>query len=175
MSTKQEDRHEITRVTRFIPKPFEEVIARLRSSIKKTNSAAPSIFNHLDSKEVFEDYINSLIGPHGFMEFVAFQHGAWMSLYGVHVGTQSTRIIFGNPQIAITMLKRDVTAGLFVPVETLLVEREDGKGTDVVQIKPSSLIAGVSGSSPELREAAEKLDEKVEKLWEFVAGGQSLH
>ena len=64
----------------------------------------------------------------------------------------------------------DVAAGVFVlSVEALLVERLDGKGTDVVQIKPSTLIAGADGSSEDLREAARVLDEKLEKLWAFVA------
>ena len=63
----------------------------------------------------------------------------------------------------------DVKAGLFVPVEALIIERTDGKGTDVVQIKPSTLIAGADDSSAELREAAQKLDAKLEALWEYVA------
>jgi uncharacterized protein (DUF302 family) len=92
-----------------------------------------------------------------------------MHLYGVHEGKRSTRIVFGNPQIAITMLRHDVAAGLFVPVEALIVEREDGRGTDVVQIKPSTLVAGREGSSQELRDAARALDEKLEGLWTWVA------
>lgn len=58
-----------------------------------------------------------------------------MQLYGVNGGRRVTRIIFGNPQIAITMLRHDVAAGLFVPVEVLIIEREGGEGTDVVQCK----------------------------------------
>jgi hypothetical protein len=67
-------------------------------------------------------------------------------------------------------LRHDVAAGLFVPVEALLVERLDGRGTDVVQIKPSTLIAGREEASGELREAARVLDGKLEELWAFVAG-----
>lgn len=91
-----------------------------------------------------------------------------MKLYGVH-GKQVTRIVFGNPQIAITMLRHDVNAGLFVPVEALIVERLDGRGTNVLQIKPSTLIAGAEGSSQELAAAAKVLDEKLEELWAYVA------
>jgi len=90
-----------------------------------------------------------------------------MHLYGVHGGKQATRIVFGNPQIAITMLRHDVTAGLFVPVEALLVERDGG--TEIVQIKPSTLIAGADGSSEELEAAAKVLDGKLEELWAYVA------
>lgn len=44
-------------------------------------------------------------------------------------------------------------------------EGADGYGT----VKPSTLIAGAEGSSGELKAAAEILDDKLEKLWEFVA------
>ena len=67
------------------------------------------------------------------------------------------------------MLKNDTAAGLFVPVEAILIEREDGKGPDVIQIKPSTLIAGVEGSSAEVKEATEVLDTKLEALWKWVA------
>jgi len=170
MATTHSETHTITRTTRFIPKPFDAVLSKLHSSIRQpTPSPALSILNHLDSKESFEAATNKALGPHGFMQFEQWNHGSWMHLYGVHGGKQATRIVFGNPQIAITMLEHDVRAGLFVPVEALLVERSDGRGTDVVQIKPSTLIAGMEGSSRELREAAETLDGKLEELWAFVA------
>lgn len=125
----------------------------------------------LKSKESYEEATNSQLGPHDFMEFLQIKHGSWMGLYGVHVDKQATRVIFGNPKVAITMLVHDVRAGLFVPVEALVLEREDGNGTDVVMIKPSSLIAGgVDGEQGQkLKHAAEKLDEKVDKLWDWVA------
>ncbi|KAK3646847.1 hypothetical protein LTR56_008335 [Elasticomyces elasticus] len=171
MATIKEDTYSITRITRTIPKPHSEVLAKLQSSIKQDVSGL-SILNSLDSKESFEKATNALLGPHGFMQFMQFQqfeHGSWMHLYGVHKGGQATRIIFGNPQIAITMLRHDVTAGLFVPVEAYIIERPDGKGTDVVQIKPSTLIAGAEGSHEALKQAAEILDAKLDQLWQFVA------
>jgi exonuclease V len=107
------------------------------------------------------------------MRFYEIRHGAWMGLYGVHVGKKASRVVFGNPMIAITMLRHDVRAGLYVPVEALVVEREEGL-TEVVQDLPSSLIGGGEDNVP-LREAAEELDRTLEKLWEWVAeeGGRS--
>jgi uncharacterized protein (DUF302 family) len=170
MATTHSETHTITRTTRFIPKPFPEVLSKLQSSIlQPTPNPGMSILNNLSSKESFEAATNAALGPHGFMQFAEWKHGSWMHLYGVHKGKQSTRIVFGNPQIAITMLRHDVMAGLFVPVEALIVEREDGRGTDVVQIKPSSLVAGREGASEELRDAARALDEKLERLWAWVA------
>ncbi|KAK4960429.1 hypothetical protein LTR10_003325 [Elasticomyces elasticus] len=168
MANIKEDTYSITRITRTIPKPHSEVLAKLQSSIKQ-DAEGLSILSSLDSKESFEKATNALLGPHGFMQFQQFEHGSWMHLYGVHKGQQATRIIFGNPQIAVTMLRHDVTAGLFVPVEAYIIERADGKGTDVVQVKPSTLIAGAEGSHEALKQAAEILDAKLDQLWQFVA------
>lgn len=132
MTTRTEIPYSVTRITRTIPKPFPEVLSRLHSSIKQPTGTGLGILNNLESKETFEKVTNAGLGPHGFMQFQQFDHGSWMQLYGVNGGRRVTRIIFGNPQIAITMLKHDVSAGLFVPVEVLIVEREDG-ATDVVQ------------------------------------------
>src|ERR1700761_5500104 len=137
MATRHEDNYTITRVTRYIHKPFSEVLARLESSIKQSDHGRANILEAVDSKQQFEDATNQQLGPHGFMQFFQLNHGSWMGLYGVQQGKQAIRVIFGNPQIAITMLKHDVNAGLFVPVEALLVESEDGKSTVVVQVKPS--------------------------------------
>ena len=172
MATTQEETFKVVRITRHIPKPYTEVMKKLESSIKVSDSPF-SILEPpaLKSKDVFEEHTNARLGPHGFMQFLQMKHGSWMGLYGVHTGRQATRVVFGNPQIAITMLEHDVRAGLYVPVEALVLEKEDGQGTDVIMIKPSSLIAGglESERDRKLREAAEKLDEKVNKLWQWVA------
>ncbi len=68
------------------------------------------------------------------------------------------------------MLSHDLTAGIFVPVEVLVMERsaEDGGGTDVVWELPSALITGVSKNEA-LLEAARALDEKLEDLVRAVS------
>lgn len=139
MATRTETTYQVTRITRTIPKSFSQVLERLHSSIKqKPSGNGLSILDALQSKDTFERATNAMLGPHDFMQFQQFDHGSWMSLYGVNGGRNVARIIFGNPQIAITMLKHDVSAGLFVPVEVLIIEREDGKGTDVVQGETTS-------------------------------------
>ena len=72
------------------------------------------------------------------------------------------RWIFGNPLIAITMLRHDYTAGLFVPVDLLLAEGDGGVGCNITYVLPSSLIA-VEQNAP-LLAAAQALDAKVEAL-----------
>jgi uncharacterized protein (DUF302 family) len=79
------------------------------------------------------------------------------------------RLIFGNPLIAITMMRDDVTAGLFAPVEALLIEHEGAKGCAVVYVLPSTLIAS---SNPVLLPAARDLDDKVDDLIRDATGAQ---
>jgi len=88
-------------------------------------------------------------------------------LFGAGDGRRSKRIILGNPLIAITMLQHDMGAGLYVPVEILLLEDLNGKGTSVVYQLPSGLIAEGRGDE-KLMSAAEKLDGKLEKLVENI-------
>ena len=38
------------------------------------------------------------------------------------------------------MIRHDITAGVFVPVEVLVTEKESGTGTTITYVRPSSLI-----------------------------------
>jgi hypothetical protein len=49
------------------------------------------------------------------MLFNLFGHGAWIQKAGIE--RKVLRVIFGNPLTAITMLRHDVTAGLFATVK----------------------------------------------------------
>ncbi|KAK3693918.1 hypothetical protein B0T22DRAFT_476718 [Podospora appendiculata] len=173
MATRQEETYPITRVTLTIPKPYDSVLARLQSSIKAFDGEGLSILHHASSLASFEAAVESMLGPHQFMQFGAIDHGRWTGLYGVRPGRRSVRLVFGNPEIAITMIRHDYQSGLWVPVEALLVEREDGCGTDVVYVKPSTYIVRDAATVP-LREAAEALDAKLEKLWAFVSEDEYL-
>jgi uncharacterized protein (DUF302 family) len=71
------------------------------------------------------------------------------------------RVILGNPLIAITMWRHDVSAGLFAPVELLLMDEGEGRSS-LTYVKPSSLM--VVEHNLELLSAAEKLDAKLAEL-----------
>jgi len=75
--------------------------------------------------------------------------------------------VIGNPLIAITMLRHDVTAGLFAPVELLVTD--SGTGSSLTYVKPSSLM--VVEPNPELLGAATELDAKQAALATKVTGG----
>lgn len=63
------------------------------------------------------------------------------------------------------MLQHDLTAGLHVPPKLLVQELDAGKGTSIIYDLPSSVILVGSGAGkPELKKAAEALDEKFERM-----------
>jgi uncharacterized protein (DUF302 family) len=95
------------------------------------------------------------VGESGFMLFAEYDHGAWLARFGIR--RQVLRWILGNPLIAITMLRHDVTAGLFAPVEILLTDRLPEEGSTVTYLRPSTLM----GNNPAVLEAARKLDAKL--------------
>jgi hypothetical protein len=78
------------------------------------------------------------------------------------INRRTKRWILGNPLIAITMIRHDITAGLFAPVEVLVTEKESGPGTTITYVRPSSLM--VIEENPPLRQAAKALDEKFDAL-----------
>ena len=102
------------------------------------------------------------------MIFEEFNHDVRIPLFGVGYGLKSKRVILGNPLIATTVLKHDLTAGLAVPVELRLLENENKIFTRVVYQLPSGLIAGVNKDT-ELLSAANRLDEKLEALVKYIA------
>jgi uncharacterized protein (DUF302 family) len=100
------------------------------------------------------------------MLFGLFDHGAWIGKAGIE--RKVLRVILGNPLIAVTMLRHDVTAGLFAPVEVLLLDEDDDRSS-LTYVKPSSLM--VVEPNPELLSAAQRLDAKLAALAEKVTGG----
>jgi len=173
MATFKSEKYSGTRITIQSPNAFNEVINKLYSSIGGPNQvdewkkAAKTKTSYSEvSRKQFEDQINAVVGPHGFMIFQEFNHGAWVPLFGVGGGLKSKRVILGNPLIAITMLKFDDTAGLAVPVEILVREVEKDGRAEVVYNLPSGLIAGLNRDEG-LVAAAEVLDRKLEALVKF--------
>jgi uncharacterized protein (DUF302 family) len=163
MSKQVGARHEVLeftgkRIRYFSARSFDEVLARLRSRMGKINMA--DVFDPSGSKEDFEREVQKHTGESGFMLFVEMNHGAWIKNFGIQ--RRLVRWIFGNPLVAITMLRHDYTAGLFVPPDLLLAESDDGTGCNVTYVLPSSLIAIEANAA--LSSACLDLDAKVEAL-----------
>jgi uncharacterized protein (DUF302 family) len=150
------------------PRSFDDVLTRLRqligtAAVEQVSAAMQQLGG--PSQENFETVVRSQLGPSEFMLFHEINHSQWLPLYGV---TQRVlRLIFGNPVIAFTMMRDDLTAGLFAPVEVLLVEHDNGQGCTVVYNLPS---AQVAAEDPSLLPAARELDNKLNALISDATG-----
>ena len=141
---------------------FEVVLDRLRESMGQTSipeivELAQKSISEADYRRVIEE---RFVGKSGFMLFHEIDHGGWLSKFGIR--RRMVRWIFGNPLLAITMIRHDLTAGLFAPVEILVTEAEDGLGTTITWVRPSSLM--VIDTNPPLMQAAAELDKKLDEL-----------
>ncbi|MCV7424695.1 DUF302 domain-containing protein [Mycobacterium yunnanensis] len=147
---------------RTVPELYDALLADVGTHPVPINDIAAQ---HADWAS-YEHAVEQYVGPHGFMLFATFDHGAWIGKAGID--RRVLRVIVGNPLIAITMLRHDITAGLFAPVELLLTE-EDGDRSALTYVRPSSLM--VVEPNPPLLEAALALDEKLAAMAESVTAG----
>ena len=145
-------------------KTYDELVAALFADV---GSTPVPIDDFPQTTTTWTDYrrrVESHVGPSGFILFIRFDHGAWLRNAGI--ARTALRVIDGNPLIAITMLRDDITAGLFAPVELLLLDEADGRSS-LTYVKPSSLMV-IERNDP-LLIAAQRLDEKLEALAVKVA------
>lgn len=139
-------------------KSYDELVAALLADIGQQPVPIDEVVRTSGDWESFQQKVESYEGPSGFMLFALIDHGAWIASAGIR--RRALRVILGNPLIAITMLRHDVTAGLFAPVELLILD-EPG-GSSLTYVKPSSLM--VVEPNPELLGAADQLDAKLAAL-----------
>lgn len=146
---------------------FDEVLERLRMSMGRINPAEIVRLAQTDISEAefSQTLTEKYEGESGFMLFAEIDHGGWLPKFGIE--RRTVRWILGNPLIAVTMIRHDITAGLFAPVEILVTEVEDGQGTTITYLRPSSLM--VIGNNPPLRAAASLLDAKFDALIDKAA------
>ena len=141
---------------------FGEVLRRLRSLMG--DASVPAVVALAKEANTEAEYVRKvqerLVGENGFMLFHEIDHGGWLPRFGIN--RRVVRWILGNPLIAVTMIRHDIIAGLFAPVEILVTEKGSGVGATIAYVRPSSLM--VIEENPPLREAAEALDEKLDAL-----------
>jgi uncharacterized protein (DUF302 family) len=154
-----ETRFDGVRVRYDSAKGYDELVAALLDDIGQRPVSLDDPATASSSWESYQQHVEPHVGPSGFMLFKLFDHGAWISKAGIE--RKVLRVILGNPLIAITMLRHDVTAGLFAPVEVLLVDEGAGRSS-LTYVKPSSLM--LVEHNPELLSAATELDTKLAAL-----------
>jgi len=153
-----ETRFDGVRVRYDSAKSYDELIAALLADIGEQPVPINDISAVDGDWDSYQSRVEKYVGPSGFMLFALLDHGAWIRKAGIE--RRALRVILGNPLIAITMIRHDVTAGLFAPVELLILD-EPG-GSSLTYVKPSSLM--VVEPNPPLRAAAEALDAKLAAL-----------
>jgi uncharacterized protein (DUF302 family) len=138
---------------------FDELVSVLFADVGEK----PLMIDELPAKfETWESYkteVESHVGPSGFILFALLNHGAWIKK--IQIQRKVLRVVIGNPLLAITMLRHDLTAGLFAPVELILIE-EDDDCSSLTYVRPSSLMV-VETNEP-LLAAAKELDAKLQAL-----------
>src|ERR1700741_3480239 len=141
---------------------FDEVLSRLRRLMgdARMPEFAALAKVAMTEAEFAQKVEERFIGESGFTLFHEIDHGGWLPRFGIN--RRVVRWILGNPLIAITLIRHDITAGLFAPVEVLVTEEGHGPGTTITYVRPSSLIS--IEVNPPLQAAAKALDEKLETL-----------
>jgi uncharacterized protein (DUF302 family) len=165
----QETRFDGVRIRIDSDNTYEHLVAALRSEVgerPESITELPAAF--FDDWASFSTEISRHLGSSEFMLMHLIDHGEWLQTAGIN--RKALRAILGNPLISITMLRHDLTAALFAPVELLLLEEDDNRSS-VTYVKPSSIM--VVDDNPPLRAAARELDEKLGALVAKLAAGKS--
>jgi hypothetical protein len=79
------------------------------------NASAPEVVALAKEAITQAEYVQKVeerfVGESGFMLFYEIDHGGWLPRFGIN--RRTVRWILGNPLIAITMIRHNITAGLF--------------------------------------------------------------
>ncbi|WNG89496.1 DUF302 domain-containing protein [Mycobacterium sp. ITM-2016-00317] len=147
------------RVRHESEKSFDALVRALMADVGDTPVRIEDIAAASADWTDYRARVEPHVGPHGFMLFATLDHGGWITKAGIE--RKVLRVIIGNPLIAITMLRHDVTAGLFAPVELLLAD-EPADRSSLTYVQPSTLM--VVTPNAELSAAARELDVKLAAL-----------
>lgn len=150
----------VHRLTSHTTTPFATVIQRFRTLVPQVDL---KLLRSQTSAEGVREVIESTLErsdaqPGGYQkQFVLFyelNHSHWIRYFSestkdllvenpLHQGRGLVRFIFGNPLIAVDILREDIEAGLHLPVECMFVEtgEKDIGGTQMVVMMPGGLIA----------------------------------
>ena len=150
------------------PRGVDDVLNRLRSVMGATTVPDVQALAKLQLSEAeFARQIEErFVGESGFMLFHVIDHGGWLPIYGIK--QRAVRWILGNPLLAVTMIRHDITAGLFAPVELLVTDNPEGGGSTMTYVLLSSLM--VIDENKPLLDAALDLDKKLAALVAHGAG-----
>jgi uncharacterized protein (DUF302 family) len=147
---------------------YDDILHHFQDAVGTTGGAAVlrGANESVRTREEYEHLIQTHVGESGFVLFFQIDHGSWLHLFGIQ--RRVMRLIFGNPLVAITMMHHDVKAGLFAPVEILVVEQESGDGATVLYDLPSAQMK--IENNPTMLADAQELDRKLQAVVSRVTG-----
>jgi uncharacterized protein (DUF302 family) len=156
---------EMERFTVISARPFDEVVAAIKTSIGNPNvDEFWKSTQEAKSAAELDTAIQRVLGRTGLMLFVEFDHGMIVRKGTERHTSRIIRLVVGNPLIMKEMVKH-VPDGWYAPVTVLVDERADG--VHLSYDRMASLLASY-GNSVALR-VARDLDAKVEDLLQQAA------
>jgi uncharacterized protein (DUF302 family) len=154
-------RFEIERFSIISSKPFEAVVATIKTAVGRLNLAELAKASRgAQTFAEFEELIHRAEGRTGLMLFMELDHGAVLQKESGLDTPKIVRLIIGNPLVMKEMAKHVPDAGSYAPVTVLVDER--GDGVHLSYDKMTSLLAPYGNA--DATAVARDLDSKVEGL-----------
>lgn len=142
-------------------KPFDVVVAAIKSSIGHPNTADLwQATQRVTTAAELEAAIQPGLGESGLMQFVEFDHGMIVRKGTENHTSRIVRLVIGNPLIMKEMAKHVPDAGSYAPLTVLVDERADG--VHISYDRMASLLAPYG--NPDALSVARDLDAKVEDV-----------
>jgi uncharacterized protein (DUF302 family) len=154
-------RVEIERFSVVSSKPFQEILASLKSAVGHPDMT--EFARATKSARTFaelEDVVRNGLGKAELMVFMELDLGAILRKETGLETPKIVRLVIGNPLIMKEMAKHVPDAGSYAPVTILVDEREDG--VHLSYDRMASLLAPYRNA--EALAVAQDLDAKVERL-----------
>jgi uncharacterized protein (DUF302 family) len=154
-------RVEMERFSVVSSKPFQEVLASLKSAVGRPDMA--EFAGATKSARTFaelEDVVRNGLGKTELMMFMEFDLGAILRKENGLDTPKIVRLVIGNPLIMKEMAKRVPDAGSYAPVTILVDERKDG--VHLSYDRMASLLAPYRNA--EALAVAQDLDARIECL-----------
>ncbi len=154
-------RVEVERFSLTSSKPFDAVVAALKSAVGQPNMA--EFFKETRATNSFPDLervVQSGLGRTGFMLFAEFDLGDILRRESGAKTPKIIRLVIGNPLIMKEMVKHVPDAGSYAPVTVLVDERPDGVHVSYNKMESYLLPYG----NAEALAVARSLDAKVTSL-----------
>ncbi|KAI9060034.1 hypothetical protein FKP32DRAFT_1595781 [Trametes sanguinea] len=183
------------RVTYDTPLSFVEVTARLEKELNK-EGAGPNLLRVLyeasKTKEELHNGLREIIGDHQFVYvliisslnlmhvgtylvrryFFPIEHHHFVRAYTGVDAPQAVVYYFGNPLLGQAILREDLSMGMSTPAKLIVLEKEDGSGTQVVYDDPAATNRAPAwpgkSVSEELARLSDLASEKIDRLLEAV-------